>query len=322
MYQSSPSTSSSQKSSLPGGGLIRYGSAPGSLLNSAVDAVIGQPENFLGHFFSGDSSSLRSESTCGVSSSDGRKDLGKDLLDRSYGLEEISQHRSSDNANSGPYSLARQRSSPADFFSYLTSDKNGFSVSQLSQGTGEYSGGGRTRLKTQLSFTGHHDSLGRISEVNESAIDDTSDHSFATDSWDDASGGSIGFTMTRPAKRPRDTDPSPFSQFSISDTSHSYMENFMQLPEDSVPCKIRAKRGCATHPRSIAERERRTRISGKLKKLQELVPNMDKQTSYADMLDLAVEHIKGLQQQLDKLQKEQGDCTCGCGERPDEGCGL
>jgi hypothetical protein len=72
----------------------------------------------------------------------------------------------------------------------------------------------------------------------------------------------------------------------------NYMDNFMQLPEDSVPCKIRAKRGCATHPRSIAERERRTRISGKLKKLQDLVPNMDKQTSYSDMLDLAVQHIK------------------------------
>lgn len=26
------------------------------------------------------------------------------------------------------------------------------------------------------------------------------------------------------------------------------------IPQDSVPCKIRAKRGCATHPRSIAER--------------------------------------------------------------------
>nr|GMD59964.1 transcription factor bHLH128-like isoform X1 [Ipomoea batatas] len=77
------------------------------------------------------------------------------------------------------------------------------------------------------------------------------------------------------------------------------MDRYMQIPEDSVPCKIRAKRGCATHPRSIAERERRTRISGKLKKLQDLVPNMDKQTSYADMLDLAVQHIKCLQ---DKVQ--------------------
>jgi hypothetical protein len=96
----------------------------------------------------------------------------------------------------------------------------------------------------------------------------------------------------------------------------NYMDNFMQLPEDSVPCKIRAKRGCATHPRSIAERERRTRISGKLKKLQDLVPNMDKQTSYSDMLDLAVQHIKGLQHQLQNLKKDQENCTCGCSEKP------
>ena len=32
------------------------------------------------------------------------------------------------------------------------------------------------------------------------------------------------------------------------------MEGLMKVPQDSVPCKIRAKRGCATHPRSIAER--------------------------------------------------------------------
>lgn len=31
------------------------------------------------------------------------------------------------------------------------------------------------------------------------------------------------------------------------------MEKFLQF-QDSVPCKVRAKRGCATHPRSIAER--------------------------------------------------------------------
>lgn len=37
-------------------------------------------------------------------------------------------------------------------------------------------------------------------------------------------------------------------------TSHvAGVEKFFQYP-DSVPCKIRAKRGCATHPRSIAER--------------------------------------------------------------------
>jgi len=31
------------------------------------------------------------------------------------------------------------------------------------------------------------------------------------------------------------------------------MEKFLHF-SDSVPMKIRAKRGCATHPRSIAER--------------------------------------------------------------------
>lgn len=35
----------------------------------------------------------------------------------------------------------------------------------------------------------------------------------------------------------------------------SAMENLLQF-QDSVPCRIRAKRGFATHPRSIAERVR------------------------------------------------------------------
>ncbi|KAF8106406.1 hypothetical protein N665_0139s0004 [Sinapis alba] len=363
MYQSSSSTSSSsQRSSLPGGGgagLIRYGSAPGSLLNSMVDEVIGgsnardfnyppppPPDNFLGDFFTGaDSSSLRSESmTCGVNSSDGQKHLGNDnnnnnnkdlLLDRSYGgFNEISQQHKSINNNdgggssSGSYSLARQRSSPADFFSYLSGEKNSFSLNQPTSDYNQQQGGsnagrGPSRLKSQLSFTSH-DPLSRISEVNETSVHDGSGHSFsaasfggATDSWDDGS-GSIGFTVTRPTKRPKDMNSSGlFSQYSLpSDTSMNYMDNYMQLPEDSVPCKVRAKRGFATHPRSIAERERRTRISGRLKKLQDLVPNMDKQTSYSDMLDLAVQHIKGLQQQLQTLKKEQENCTCECSERP------
>ncbi|KAH9302581.1 hypothetical protein KI387_014164, partial [Taxus chinensis] len=85
-------------------------------------------------------------------------------------------------------------------------------------------------------------------------------------------------------------------QFSLPKSpSEIAMEKLLQ---DSVPCKIRAKRGCATHPRSIAERVRRTRISERMRKLQELVPNMDKQTNTADMLDEAVEYIKLLQRQV------------------------
>ncbi|XP_027354536.1 transcription factor bHLH122-like isoform X1 [Abrus precatorius] len=87
------------------------------------------------------------------------------------------------------------------------------------------------------------------------------------------------------------------------------IEKFLQL-SDSVPCKIRAKRGCATHPRSIAERVRRTKISERMRKLQDLVPNMDKQTNTADMLDLAVEYIKDLQKQVQTLSDNRTKCTC------------
>ncbi|KAF5735759.1 DNA binding protein putative isoform 1 [Tripterygium wilfordii] len=89
----------------------------------------------------------------------------------------------------------------------------------------------------------------------------------------------------------------------------SSIEKLLQL-QDSVPCKIRAKRGCATHPRSIAERVRRTKISERMRNLQDLVPNMDKQTNTADMLDLAVDYIKDLQRQVNVLTDNRAKCTC------------
>ncbi|KAK3020453.1 hypothetical protein RJ639_047577 [Escallonia herrerae] len=89
----------------------------------------------------------------------------------------------------------------------------------------------------------------------------------------------------------------------------SAMEKLLEF-QDSVPLKIRAKRGCATHPRSIAERVRRTRISERMRKLQELVPNMDKQTNTADMLDLAVDYIKDLQKKVKTLSDTRAKCTC------------
>ncbi|KAI3489916.1 hypothetical protein L1887_45947 [Cichorium endivia] len=83
-----------------------------------------------------------------------------------------------------------------------------------------------------------------------------------------------------------------------------------KLLGDSVPCRVRAKRGCATHPRSIAERVRRTRISDRIRKLQELVPNMDKQTNTADMLEEAVEYVKFLQRQIQELREHRDKCSC------------
>ena len=131
-------------------------------------------------------------------------------------------------------------------------------------------------LKSQLSFT--HESLSNTVNV------DPSSTTFGMDPWDN---NSIAFSATSTKRSKTNTnDPDILhslnsaleSQFNLPHTSleMSTVDKLLHIPEDSVPCKIRAKRGCATHPRSIAERERRTRISGKLKKLQDLVPNMDK----------------------------------------------
>ncbi|CAF1803244.1 BnaC04g02750D [Brassica napus] len=222
--------------------------------------------------------------------------------------------------------LFRHRSSPAGFYDQHLPTANGFS---LGRPNGGYGGGerGPPGLKPELRFSGgssssshqERNSLQRISEVEAAAaaikgVPSTS-MTFGNDhnNWDNSS-SHISFTIDEPGKRSKTTDFFTLeTQFSMPQTSleMARMESMMNIPEDSVPCRTRAKRGCATHPRSIAERERRTRISGKLKKLQELVPNMDKQTSYADMLDLAVEHIKGLQHQVESLEKGMERCTCG-----------
>ncbi|PHU15692.1 hypothetical protein BC332_16897 [Capsicum chinense] len=103
--------------------------------------------------------------------------------------------------------------------------------------------------------------------------------------------------------------PTLLSHLSLPQTS-AELSAMEKLLEDSVPCKVRAKRGCATHPRSIAERVRRTRISERMRKLQELVPNMDKQTNTADMLDFAADYIKELETQVKALSETRSKCTC------------
>nr|WOE87888.1 bHLH family protein 28 [Kandelia obovata] len=327
MYPPPPSSSSTPQRPGAGDGLIRYGSAPGSFLTGAVDSVLradrelsalgSASHSVVGHrYFSADSSSVTSESTCKVNSSNDQNVQHKRGLQRSYGLNEIAH---------GAGSLVRQKSSPAGFLSHLTAENAGFSITR---GSPVHT---VSRLSSQLSFT-EQDSLSQISEVSENCVEgiscDNSHHqnsthsytiaSFGVDSWDNTN--SIVLSGP-PSKHLKNIDGDFFNcldtletQFSMPQTTleMAAVGKVLHIPEDSVPCKDRAKRGCATHPRSIAERERRTRISGKLKKLQELVPLMDKQTSYADMLDLAVQHIKGLQNEVQKLHKELENCTCGC----------
>ncbi|KAJ4956790.1 hypothetical protein NE237_013573 [Protea cynaroides] len=64
--------------------------------------------------------------------------------------------------------------------------------------------------------------------------------------------------------------------------------------------RVRARRGQATDPHSIAERLRRERIAERMKALQELVPGSNK-TDRAAMLDEIVDYVKFLRLQVKVL---------------------
>lgn len=64
--------------------------------------------------------------------------------------------------------------------------------------------------------------------------------------------------------------------------------------------RVRARRGQATDPHSIAERLRRERIAERMKALQELVPNANR-TDKASMLDEIIDYVKFLQIQVKVL---------------------
>ncbi|KAL5658231.1 hypothetical protein ACJX0J_031394, partial [Zea mays] len=64
--------------------------------------------------------------------------------------------------------------------------------------------------------------------------------------------------------------------------------------------RVRARRGQATDPHSIAERLRRERIAERMKALQELVSNANK-TDKASMLDEIIDYVKFLQLQVKVL---------------------
>ncbi|KAI3460923.1 hypothetical protein Pfo_017586 [Paulownia fortunei] len=64
--------------------------------------------------------------------------------------------------------------------------------------------------------------------------------------------------------------------------------------------RVRARRGQATDPHSIAERLRRERIAERIRALQELVPSVNK-TDRAAMLDEIVDYVKFLRLQVKVL---------------------
>ncbi|KAI4989551.1 hypothetical protein ZWY2020_036868 [Hordeum vulgare] len=72
----------------------------------------------------------------------------------------------------------------------------------------------------------------------------------------------------------------------------------------------KVKKDRSSHRRSIAELRRRTEISKRVRNLQELVPNMEKQTNTSDLLDLVADYIKELQMKIKVRKEEEASCTC------------
>ncbi|XP_027339242.1 transcription factor bHLH130-like [Abrus precatorius] len=242
--------------------------------------------------------------------------------------------------------LVRQKSSPAGFFNSFSVDNalrevgsfracdvtNGQAITSTSglHGTLNFSSrpSSCSSRMPQIAENGHEGLEANCVENRNLGNDNASTKcympSFTSNMWDDSTfsapktatnNGEIVFSTSHVL----DTQGVDFGYQKVGLTHHlslpsssskmATMEKIFQI-QGSVPCKIRAKRGFATHPRSIAERERRTRISARIKKLQDLFPKSDKQTSTADMLDLVVEYIKDLKKQVKILADTRAKCTC------------
>ncbi|KAF5760958.1 putative transcription factor bHLH family [Helianthus annuus] len=196
--------------------------------------------------------------------------------------------------------LVRQNSTPAGFLSALTVD-NGFA--------GMKKGASSSTSNNHISFSlGPSSSSSRFLPQIAENENELQESPF----------GSMKRSRDGGLKMPQNGEtgnnaPSLVHHMSLPKTSSEManVENFFHFQQEStVPWKTRAKRGFATHPRSIAERERRTRISERIKRLQELFPDIDKQTNTADMLDMAVEYIKNLQNELQSLNDARARCRC------------
>ncbi|XP_045799608.1 transcription factor bHLH130-like [Trifolium pratense] len=230
--------------------------------------------------------------------------------------------------------LIRQKSSPAEFFSNYSINNGSVSGQAITSTSGLHgtlnfsSRSSSSSIKMPLIIENEHENL-QANVIKSRNIDNGITKcympSFTNDyNWDSSTfsapknatnNGEFMFSTSN-ALETQDVDfryqkhgLSHHLSLPSSSSKMTTMEKYLHL-QGSVPCKIRAKRGFATHPRSIAERERRIRISARIKKLQDLFPNSDKQTSTADMLDEAVQYIKDLRKQLKKLTDTKAKCTC------------
>ncbi|OAY40551.1 transcription factor bHLH130 isoform X2 [Manihot esculenta] len=360
---SSSNHSYHHQSNQPSSGLLRFRSAPSSLLANFNDNGVSDDSVLSFQEFEDRSAVRVRESPLSYANSPQSYSClpphyprqssatTSSAMDSSYGLMGSMAMGHHEQAKRLDSNLARLNSSPAGFIDLCV--QNGYATMKgmgIHAGVNGTNGEGSPRLKSQLSFPARIPSslsmLSPMSAIESESIDAASPDSgklrngncdaraytatgFPYGSWNDSNFAENFNSM----KRDPDDNGKLFSNIQngelvnrVNSLSHHLslpktsvdmvaMEKLLNF-QDTVPCKIRAKRGCATHPRSIAERVRRTRISERMRKLQELVPNMDKQTNTADMLDLAVVYIKDLQKQYKTLSDIRAHCKCSNKQKP------
>ncbi|XVE76690.1 hypothetical protein DITRI_Ditri13aG0001700 [Diplodiscus trichospermus] len=212
-------------------------------------------------------------------------------INSSLGLENSMQAKLS-NGNSS--NLVRQSSSPAEFFSSLGVDSGFNLIRKAStfracNGTNDETASTGRLYNNHISFSSGPSLCSRpmpcIAEVENESVTmstgleneslgngkDSNGHfipNLRTDSWSNASlsglkraresDGDLFFGLSRSQTQNRDcrdcfTALTHHSSLPRTSAEMAVVEKLWQF-QGSVPCKIRAKRGCATHPRSIAER--------------------------------------------------------------------
>ncbi|KAL7151801.1 hypothetical protein ABFS83_04G055500 [Erythranthe nasuta] len=226
----------------------------------------------------------------------------------------------------GGSGLIRHSSSPPGLFANINIDNEFGTMRTFGGGNNNNNNNAEASISSSSRFKNQMDS---IDEIENKGIGEhnSSDYitGFPMNAWDDdflnelADNDNKRFPNNANDQNNEGGNNRPTNRLShhlSMPTSSAELSAMEKLLQDSVPCKIRAKRGHATHPRSIAERVRRTKISERMRKLQELVPNMEKQTNTSDMLDLAVDYIKDLQRQVKTLSDNRAKCSCSAKHKP------
>ncbi|KDP23663.1 hypothetical protein JCGZ_23496 [Jatropha curcas] len=110
--------------------------------------------------------------------------------------------------------------------------------------------------------------------------------------------GQLHSQSIRPTPPPPPSGPPQLHQPFHGQPTPGAVSAISQPP--AIRPRVRARRGQATDPHSIAERLRRERIAERMKALQELVPTANK-TDRAVMLDEIVDYVKFLRLQVKVL---------------------